>query len=298
MKDFVIIGAGKAGLSAAIYAAKVKRQVSVLTKKDSHDRNGRHWFVPGLTITAPDHLKNLRAEAEKLGVKIIEEEVVQATLGTSEKKIMTSSKRVWDASAVILASGCETRKGPIDGEEKFVGCNIHYNIYQEGLYYDGKTVLVEGKNEEAIRDVLSLSRFAQKIYFVVPAMKLDGDQKLLERVKNESKIEVLLSSSIKKMEGSDVLKTVTVLSQGEEKKLEIDGAFLLARQSLPQYDYVRGTISISPEGCVLVDDRFMTSIPGVFCCGDMVAGVPQSPFISMAQGFAAAMQADRYLSQL
>lgn len=284
--ECLIIGATPAGFAAAFSLVRAKRKVILLQKGSPRE------------LSAEDWLNNLRKEVEANGIVAVDEEVLQATLGATEKKITTTSEKVWEAPVILLASGCYDRHGFIEGEEQFVGHGIFYNAYQDGQKFEAKTVLVEGKNEQAIREVLYLSRFANKIYFVVPAMKLEADPKLLDRLQKEPKVEIFLSASLKKIIGEERPEAAIVLCAGEEKNLAVDGVFLYARQSHPSYEFLKGTVEISAEGCVLVDEAFMTSIPGVFACGDMIAGIPQLPFVSAAQGMVAAMHADRYLSNL
>lgn len=284
--DVLIIGAEPAGLAAALSLTRAKRKVVLLQKGTPRERTTEIW------------LENLQKEVEANGITIVEEEVAQATLGATEKKLTTTSEHIWEAPVLLLTSGCYPRHGFIEGEEAFVGQGVFYNAYQDGPKFEAKTILVEGKNEQAIREVLYLSRFASKIYFVVPAMRPEADPKLLDRLQKEPKTEIFLSASLKKIVGEVTPRSAIVLCAGEEKNLEVDGVFLYARQSHPSYEFLKGTVEISPEGCILVDETFMTSIPGVFACGDMIAGVPQLPFISAAQGMVAAMHADRYLANL
>lgn len=298
--EFLIIGGGPAGCTAALFAAKAKRSVAMIHKGDTPILESLHWFLPGFpeSVGPTGWLQEFRKEVDRRGVSIVPEEVTEATLGASEKKITTAGGKVLEAPVIILASGCYDRRGLIEGEERFVGHGVYYNAFQDGFWFEGKALAVEGKNEQAVREVLYLSRYASKIYFVVPAMKLDVEEKLLKAIQDHSKIEVMLSASIKKVEGEEKFQGVTVLAAGEEKKLEAEALFLYSRQSIPQYEFLKGTIEISNEGCVLVDDQMMTSIPGIFACGDMLAGVPQLPFVSAAQGMVAALCADRYLANL
>lgn len=298
--EILIIGGGPAGCAAALFALRAKRRVSLIQKETAPMVEALHWLLPGFPKeTGPgEWLQNLRTAVTAAGGEWAEEEVMQATLGASEKKITTASGKILEAPVIILASGCYTRKSFIDGEEKFAGRGVFYNAYQDGLWCEGLTLMVEGKNEQALREVLYLARFAGKIYFVVPAMKLEGDEKWVKQLKENPKIEVMLSASIKSLSGNDRLEQATVLSAGEEKKMNVDGVFLYARQSAPQYEFLKGTIEISEDGCVLVDDQLMTSIPGVFAAGDMLAAFPQLAFVSAAQGMAAALNAERYLANL
>ncbi|OGQ05981.1 MAG: hypothetical protein A3F82_05365 [Deltaproteobacteria bacterium RIFCSPLOWO2_12_FULL_44_12] len=296
--DFIIIGGGPAGCSAALFAARVKRKVVMIHKGTTPLIHSFNWLLPGFPngLGPAEWLKNMRSQIETSGFTFVEEEVTQAALGASVKQIITSSGKVWEGPAIILATGCYDRTGFIEGEAKFVGHGVFYNAYQDASLCDGQSVVVEGKNDQAIREALYLSRFASKIYFIVPAMKLEADEKLIGALRANPNVNLLLSASIKKIEGENQLEGVTVLSAGEEKKIEAKAVFLFARQSKPKYDFLKGTIEISEEGCVLVDDQMMTSIPGVFACGDMLSGAPQLQFVSAAQGLVAAMNADRYLS--
>lgn len=297
--ETIIIGGGPAGFAAALFAAKAKRKVVMIHKGTTPLLGELHWMLPGFETVGPkEWVDHLRAQIVSKGVTLLEEAVTQATLGASEKKIATASGKTFEAPVVILATGCYERKGLIVGEEKFSGHGVHYNAYQDGLWFEEKTLIAEGKTEQAIREILYLSRFAKKIYFIVPAMKIEGEEKLVSALQDNTKIEVLLSASIKAIEGEQNLKSVTVLSAGDEKHLEADGVFLYARTSKPQYEFLKGTIEISEEGSVLVDDQLMTSIPGVFACGDMIAGFPQLPFVSASQGMAAAIHAEAYLANL
>src|SRR3989344_5170188 len=254
--DFIIIGGGPAGCSAALFAARVKRKVVMIHKGTTPLIHSFNWLLPGFPngLGPAEWLKNMRSQIETSGFTFVE------------------------------------------GEAKFVGHGVFYNAYQDASLCDGQSVVVEGKNDQAIREALYLSRFASKIYFIVPAMKLEADEKLIGALRANPNVNLLLSASIKKIEGENQLEGVTVLSAGEEKKIEAKAVFLFARQSKPKYDFLKGTIEISEEGCVLVDDQMMTSIPGVFACGDMLSGAPQLQFVSAAQGLVAAMNADRYLS--
>ncbi len=298
--DFIIVGGGPAGCASALFAAQAKRKVTILHKGMTSLIHSFHWLLPGFPagVGPAEWLANMRSQIGTVGFEIIEEEVTQAALGASVKQINTTSGKVLEAPVIILATGCYNRHGFIEGESKFVGHGVFYNAYQDGPLCEGETVVVEGKSEPAMREALYLARFAKKIYFVVPALKPEGNDKIVSALSHHPKIEFFTSASIKKINGDNQLESVSVLVAGEEKTIPTRALFLYARTSKPKYDFLKGTIEISEEGAVLVDDQFMTSVPGVFACGDMLAGVPQLQFVSAAQGLVAAMYADRYLANL
>ena len=296
--DFIIIGGGPAGCSAALFAAKAKRKAVLIHKGTTSLLPTLRWLLPGFPegTGAAEWMQNLKTQIDAIPFETLPEEVTQAALGASVKQIITSSGKTLEAPVIILATGCYNRIGFIEGEARFAGHGVFYNAYQDANLFEGETVVVEGKTDQAAREVLHLARFANKIHFVVPAMKLEIDEKLANHLRDNDKIEVSLSASIKKIDGNTQLESATILIAGEEKQIPTRGVFLYARQSKPQYEFLKGTIEISDDGAVLVDDQLMTSIPGVFACGDMLAGVPQLQFVSAAQGLVAAMNADRYLS--
>ncbi|MDP2599924.1 MAG: NAD(P)/FAD-dependent oxidoreductase [Deltaproteobacteria bacterium] len=298
--DFIIVGGGPSGCAAALFAARAKRKVALIQKGITPLMRSFQWLLPGLPqeLGPFEWLSHMRSQIANIGFEIVDEEVTQAALGASVKQITTASGKMLEAPVIILATGCYDRHGFIEGESTFVGHGVFYNAWQDGPLCEGETVVVEGKNEEAMREVLYLSRFAKKIHFVIPALKPEGNEKIIHALHNNSKIEILPSASIKKISGEEKLESVSVLVAGEEKTIPAKCVFLYARTSKPQYEFLKGTIEISEEGAVMVDDRFMTSVPGVFACGDMLAGVPQLQFVSAAQGLVAAMHADRHFSTL
>lgn len=299
-KELVVVGGGPAGCAAALFAAKSKRKVTLFQKETNSLKRRNHWFLPGIgmDLDAKRWLTNLQQSLTESAVEVIDEEVTEATLGASVKSVTVASGKIFNAKAIVFATGCFDRHGLIEGEAEFSGRGVYYNAYQDGSWFEGKTIVAEGKGEEAALEVLHLTRFAQKIYFIVPAIRLEIENRVLNQLKKSGKVDLLTSASVKKIEGDEVLRRVVVLTGGEEKGLDADGVFLYARQSTAQYPFLKGTIEISEDGAILVDDQLMTSIPGVFACGDMISGVPQLAFASTAQGLVAAMYADRYLANL
>ena len=298
--DIIIVGGGPAGSAAALFAANSNYKTLLLHRGSSPGLADFRWLIPGLVpeMSATQWMGNLQSQVQKAGVDWTQEGVKQASLGNTVKQIATESGKTWEAPVVILAAGCHDRQGLIDGEGKLSGRGVSYNAIQDGFQYKNQPVALEGKNEQAVKEALYLSRFVEKLFFIVPAARLEGEARLLDLVQHHPKIECLFSASLKKIEGDNAVTQVTVLSAGAEKTIPVRAVFLYSRIGKPMYEYLKGTVDISEQGSVLVDERFMTSINGVFACGDIIAGQPQMAFVAAAQGLVAGMNAVQYLLNL
>ena len=298
--DIIIVGGGPAGCAAALFATRSRYQTLLLHRGSSPQVSDFHWLLPGLgqTMGATQWLQNLQQESKQSGVDWMQEEVAQASLGNTVKQIATVSGKSWEAPVIILAAGCHDRQGLIEGEGQLSGRGVSYNAIQDGFQYKGQPVAIEGKNEQAVKEALYLSRFVEKVYFIVPAARLEASGHLLDQVQHNSQIECFFSASIKKIEGEKEVSQVDFLSAGAEKKIPVKAVFLYSRIGKPIFEYLKGTVDISEQGAVLIDDQFMTSINGVFACGDIIAGQPQMAFVAVAQGLVAGMNAVQYLLSL
>ena len=295
--DIIIVGGGPAGCAAGMFTAQSNYKTLLLHRGNSPAINDFRWILPGLPQqqNASQWINNLQQEAKRSGLEWVGEAVAEAILGESTKEIKTTTGRSLQASVIILSAGCHDRQGLIEGEGPFSGRGVSYNAIQDGFQFKGVPVAIEGKNEEAAKEALYLSRFVEKVYCIIPAARLEADNKILEAIKKNEKIECLYSSSIKKIEGENSVTQVVALVAGNEKNIPVRGVFLYARIGKPIFDYLKGAINISESGSVRVDENFMTSIPGVFACGDIIAGQPQLAFVAAAQGLATGYHAVRYL---
>jgi thioredoxin reductase (NADPH) len=200
----------------------------------------------------------------------------------------------FEAPAVIIATGVSKDEHFLAGERELVGRGVFYSALNEAPSLKHGTVVIVGKSEETAIAVLHLTKFADKIFFVIPGSKLDVSENLLRMLEAERKIEPLFSSSIKKINGEEELHSVTVLSAGTEREIKAKAAFIYTYPLKPCSQVLKDAVETDKEsGRILVNPEFSTSRPGIFACGDVLAGELQHPSISTAQGIVAAISAEK-----
>lgn len=292
--DVIVIGGGPAGCAAALFSARAKHKTLLLHRGTNPVLATFQWLLPGVpkNINPAVWMENLKNQGKEAGTYLEEQPIKSVLFGETLKQIQTEQK-TYEAPVVILASGCHHRQGLIDGEGELSGRGVSYNAFQDGFQYAEQSVALEGKNDLAVTEALFLSRLVEHLYFIVPAAKLDVEEKTYSKITNTKNISILYSSSIKSIHGNNKVEGLRVMEAGQEKDLSVQAVFLYARVSKPKHDFLDGKIEISEDGCVLVDEQMMTSVPGVFACGDIIAGQPQIPSVAMAQGLVAGMQAVR-----
>jgi thioredoxin reductase len=146
--------------------------------------------------------------------------------------------------------------------------------------------------------VLKLSFHADRVYWVVPASKLDIQQGIKNEIEKSKRIEIFYSSSLKKINGSNDVNSITILSAGQEKTLSVRQVFLPASQHRPVTDYLNGAgIQSAQDGAVMVSQMLETNVAGVFAAGDILCSKPQSSLICAAQGMIATLSAGRFLKK-
>lgn len=300
--DLLIAGAGPAGSSAAIYAARMGWKVLVVDGGAHRGSFGAMAVVndfPGIAngTTGAAALEQMRRQASEAGVEFREEEITSTALGVSGKQFFSRNGAKFEGRAVILATGCCHHTSLLPGEAEFMGRGISYSVLRDGPSYRGKTVIVYGKSVEAVRAATDAARFGAKVNLVVPSSKLDLPETALEELRKNSAVTILFSASLKQIHGPDHVTTVTVLSAGQEKTLTADGIFLYHKGHRVDALHLAGTIDCAPDGMVLVNGQLETSIAGVFAAGDLLTGEPQIPLIAATQGVVAAISADRFLKQ-
>ena len=192
MYDIIIVGAGPAGLTAAIYALRANKKVLVLEAKTYGGRIVKAHKIdnyPGLpNINGYDYASALYKQAKDLGVEIKYEKVLKV----SEDKKVTTSKNTYEAKAVILAIGSENKKLGLPNEEELIGKGISYCATCDGAFFKGKDVAVCGIDDEALTDALYLSNIASKVYLIHQKDSFDKEAKLFGELKNKDNVEVFL----------------------------------------------------------------------------------------------------------
>jgi thioredoxin reductase (NADPH) len=300
--DLVIIGAGPAGLTAGIYAARARMNVLLLEKT-----------VPGGQILVTDWIENysgfpegisgfdlaekMKIQAENLGLKIETAEVHSLNLSKKLKEIVLKDRSV-TAKSLIIASGASPRSLGV-GEDKFIGKGVSSCATCDAAFFKEKTVVAVGGGDTAVQEAIFLTKFAKKVYLIHRRNELRAEKILQERAFKNDKIEIIWDSVVTGLNGFFGVENVTIknVKTNEEKTLKADGCFIWVG-ILPNTSFLNDAIETDAFGFILVDTTMQTSVPGVFAVGD----VRDTPLrqISTAVGDAAiaAVSAEHFIENL
>ncbi|MED9933211.1 MAG: thioredoxin-disulfide reductase [Catenibacillus sp.] len=299
MYDMIIVGAGTAGLSAAIYGARAGKNVLVLEANTYGGQIVRSPEVenyPGIAhISGYEFAQNLYDQAVNLGAAVEFENVVEIRADGQEKYVVTEDNE-YTARAVILATGAVNRPLGVDGEDDFVGAGISYCATCDGAFFKGKDVAVVGGGSTALEDALFLSAYCRKVYLIHRRDAFRGEQKYVDNLKTKDNIEFVLNSQVTALKGNDFLEAVDVKNKvsGETVTLPVSGLFVAIGQ-MPQNGPFAGLINLDDGGYIAAGEDCRTNVEGIFTAGDCRTKTVRQLTTAASDGAAAALAACEYL---
>lgn len=264
MYDIIIVGAGPAGLTAALYAGRANKKILVLEAKayggqivSAHEVSN----YPGIqSISGIDYATNLYNQVIDLGVEVKFETVLSIT---DDREVITNKEK-YQAKAIILATGAENRKLRIENEEELVGKGVSYCATCDGNFYKGKDVAVVGGGNSALEDALYLSDIVSKVYLIHRRDEFRGEAKLISDIKKKENIELILNSNVTKINGTDKVESITV---NNEKEIKVDGLFIAVGQE-PKNIIFKDVIDVDDKGYIIATDDVHTNKKGIYVAGD------------------------------
>lgn len=300
MYDIIIIGSGPAGLSAAIYAQRACLDTIVIEKNGiSGGQVLNTWEVdnyPGFPgVTGFELSRQFREHANKLGARVVQDEVVQVELSGNVKKVVCEEE-TYEARCVILASGAHHRTLEVPGEEKLRGAGVSYCATCDGAFFRGRTVAVVGGGDAALEDAIFLARMCEKVYIVHRRDKLRGAKRLQERLQALENIEFVWNSETAAIEGDGQVEALRLrqTKTGEERRLDVDGVFI-AVGIAPESELYAGQLELDEQGYIRADESGQTSVPGVFAAGDVRTKALRQILTAASDGANCVASAERYL---
>lgn len=300
MYDIIIIGSGPAGLSAAIYAQRACLDTIVIEKNGiSGGQVLNTWEVdnyPGFPgVTGFELSRQFREHANKLGARVVQDEVVQVELSGNVKKVVCEEE-TYEARCVILASGAHHRTLEVPGEEELRGAGVSYCATCDGAFFRGRTVAVVGGGDAALEDAIFLARMCEKVYIVHRRDKLRGAKRLQERLQALENIEFVWNSEMVAIEGNAQVEALRLrqTKTGEEKRLDVDGVFI-AVGIAPESELYAGQLELDEQGYIRADESGQTSVPGVFAAGDVRTKALRQILTAASDGANCVASAERYL---
>jgi len=297
--DLVIIGAGPAGLTAGLYAARARMNVLLIEKA-----------VPGGQILVTDWIENypgfpegisgfdlaekIKEQALALGLDIETAEVQGLDLSGTSKEVILKKKRI-KTKSLIIASGASPRRLGV-GEEKFMGKGISFCATCDGPFFRDKVVVAVGGGDTAVQESIFLTRFAKKVYLVHRRDELRATKILQERAFSNDKMEFLWDSVVTGMDGLFGVEKVSVknLKTGNETEIAANGCFIWVG-ILPNTEFIKGDVKTDESGFIIVDNKMQTNVPGVFAIGDVRDTPLRQIATAVGDGAVAAVSAEHYI---
>ncbi len=302
MYDLMIIGAGTAGLSAAIYAARAG--LSTLVFEGA--MYGGQIIVsptvenyPGIgCISGADFAANLYTQAEQLGVEFAFETVVCAE-NHSDKKVVKTESATYEGKTLILATGAKNRPLGIEGEDRLTGRGVSYCATCDGSFFQGKTVAVMGGGNTALEDAEVLSKLCSKVYLIHRRSEFRGESSQVERLKKLDNVEFILDTTIVALKGEAALSGVTLehLPTKEQRLLELDGLFVAIGQ-IPQNAAFTDLVEMDSYGYIRASEDCRTNVEGIYAAGDGRTKTVRQLVTAAADGAVAALAAAEYIRSL
>ncbi len=287
--DVLILGAGPAGLSAAIYAARAGKKTVVLKGKAPSRLEWAHKVenYPGLDgMTGKDMLATFEAQAVKFGAQIEESDALELALDMNPKMVTTRHSFIV-ASTIILAMGRGEHKKAVANEDEYVGLGVSYCATCDGTFFKGKPVVVYGSDHEALDDSIMLRDLGCDVTLISSAMS--------EMSPIPDGIKYLPKTHVLSVEGAGMVSAIKIKNADGETILETRALFII--QAMPSGALLRKTtLDISDKDCIQVDRKMHTSIAGVFAAGDMTCGGLQVS-VAVGEGATAALEALKYLRE-
>ncbi len=306
MRELVIIGSGPAGYTAAIYAARANLNPLVVASSvefggdlmNTTDVDNFPGFAEG--IMGPELMMSMQKQAERFGAEIMYDDVVSVELAGPVKKITLGNKEVVEAKTVIVASGSAYRKLGIPDEDRLSGYGVSWCATCDGAFYREKTVAVVGGGDSAMEEATFLTRFADKVYVIHRSENLRASAAMLERARNDLKIEFVLNATVEHIYGDDLVSGIGIVDtqSGAETTVDLSGLFI-AIGSDPRTHVVHGQLDLTSEGTIAVEGRTShTNLDGVFAAGDVVDSSYRQAITAAGSGCVAALDAQHYLEAL
>jgi len=298
--DVIIIGAGPAGLSAAIYSARGGLKTAVFERA----------FIGG-QITVTDEVENypgfedalsgfdlterMRAQAARFGAEFHDEEITAMGM-EGLCKIIETGKDKYRAKAVIICTGAHPRRLNLPGEERFTGRVVSYCATCDGALYRDKVVAVVGGGDSAIEEGIFLTRFAKKVVVIHRRDQLRAQQIIQQRAFKNPKMEFIWDSVVQEIQGEAMVEKLEIYNRktNEISYIPADGVFIYVG-ILPNNELLESRIELDSAGFVLTDEFMHTNVPGIYAAGDIRHTVLRQVVTATSDGAIAAWSAEKWI---
>lgn len=295
MYDVIIIGAGPAGLTAAIYLGRAGKKVLILEKNVYGGQIVNSKEVenyPAISkISGFEFSNNLYNQAKNFGAELKYETVVNLT----KDKEVTTNRGKYQAKSIIIATGLSNRTLEIEGVDSFIGRGISYCATCDGNFFKDKVVAVVGGGNTALEDAIFLSNICKKVYIIHRRTTFRGEKILQDILNKKENVEFVLNSNVVKINGNELLESIIINTNNEEKELQIDGLFLAIGQ-IPNNSYI-DIIDLDEKGYAIANEDCKTNIDGIYVAGDFRTKKVRQLVTAASDGATAAINAIEYIER-
>ena len=302
--DLIIVGAGPAGLSAAIYAARARLKTLVLDEsvpggqvRTTHKVSNYPGFPEDIKGT--DLAKAFSTQAERFGATIRRAvEITRHDLTGPVKSFELDEEETVEAPAVIVATGAKPRDLGVPGESRFKGRGISYCATCDGAYFEGKDIHVIGGGNSAVEESLFLTQFARSVTIIHQFDHFQAEAATAEEARSNPKIKVIWDSEPRAFSGDKGLERLTIENVKTKVTTELatDGVFVFIGY-VPRTDLVKGIVPLNKWGYVETGEDMSTPVPGLFVAGDLRSKLFRQITTAVADGTIASLAAQKFVKQ-
>ena len=299
MYDIIIIGAGPAGLTAAIYARRAAKNVLVLEAKSYGGQIINTLDIENYPayshISGFDFATKLYEQAIGLGSEIKFEKVIEIKDNDSEKEVLTNNN-IYKTKTIIIATGTENRKLGLENEDDLIGKGISYCATCDGAFYKNKVVAVVGGGNTALEDALYLTDIAKVVYLIHRRDEFRGEDTTVSLLKKKDNIKFIYNSNVTKLNADDKLVSIEVTNNnGDIKTISVDGLFVAVGR-IPENENFRKLINLDNNGYVIATENCHTNIDGIYVAGDNRVKEIRQLVTATSDGAIAASEAIKYIN--
>lgn len=302
--DVIIIGAGPAGLTAAIYAARGGLSAIVLERATPGGHAATTDIIenyPGFPggINGPELTASIEQQAKKFGAlfkTIVEVSRIEITNGVFT---VAAQGEIFTATSVIIASGADPTRLGVPKEEALIGRGVSYCAVCDGAFFKGSDVAVVGGGNAAVEEAIYLTRYAKKVYLVHRRDRFRADKILVDRMLSTPTIQPIMESVVEEIVGETSVSAVKIRNVGnnETKTLSVEGIFVYAGYR-PNTDFLKGIVPLDEMGCIITDAEMATPVAGLFAAGDVRSKGLRQVVTAAGDGATAAFWAGKHIENI
>ncbi|RKY31406.1 MAG: thioredoxin-disulfide reductase [Candidatus Omnitrophota bacterium] len=307
MHDLIIIGAGPAGLTAALYAGRFRLDTLIFEKMSA---GGQVMLTPTIEnypgfpegITSLELIDRFTRQIKDLGLDLENQEIVEVKVNSDKSPLTFSLKTqqaIYETKSIIIATGAKSRELGVEGEEKLIGRGVSYCATCDAPLFKNKEIVVVGGGDRAVEEAIHLASYAQKVNLVHRRAKLRASKILEEKARQNPKINFILDSVVEKIIGDKRVETVQIKNTKNNAQTNIDcqGIFIFVGIK-PATVFLKNLLEMEERGFIITDQEMKTSQAGIFACGDCRKKSLYQVISAASGGATAADSAHKYLLNL